>query len=214
MPVATEQKFAILSTFAIGFSMAFFANRNNVKPMLRRIAVPMVIFSGWMISIMALQGLRPGKFSSFDRMIYNMSGFGPIRMLFTISFGMVSSIQFAFFAVVISLSCYFTFICLAISSFGFKVINSAVWSLGIVFFVLQITFYTITSISIAACRVFVKLRKRFCFFASSAGFCYDLFSHNQLLISWLRLEPVSGYIPVSGLSYYSEGRGAVKCQIL
>jgi hypothetical protein len=64
---------------------------------------------------------------------------------------------------------------------------------------------------IRSASVFVKFRERFDFIALGTDFRYYLLSHNQLLNSWLRLEPVSGYIPVSGSHYCMRDTGECQC---
>jgi len=63
--------------------------------------------------------------------------------------------------------------------------------------------FTFSKVAIFHSSIFVKFRNWFGLLASIASFLYDLLSHNQLLCSWLRLEPVTDYTSVSGSLYYN-----------
>lgn len=179
------------------FFMTFHTNRNYVKPMFWFVT-PMVILLGFFGAIMTLQDVKVGEFAISNSIIYSNPGFCMIRMASKKTFYSCLKSNFAF-------RCFLIFlICFTMNSFAFFAL-SITFVGGFAFFRLLISFFARFAIAlkpISLCSVFVKLRKRFNLVAFRASFRYDLFSHNQLPYSWLRLEPIAAHTVV-GLFYFT-----------
>jgi len=185
----------------MNFTMTFYTNRYNIKPMLRRIALVMVILLCLRGTIMALQGIGMGQFTSSNSIIYNVHGFSMIWIMSMKTLVRFTLRKFTFFAMGIMFSGNFAFFTLPIFSLCNLIAFELLVFFLILFLLLTATKFADITMSIMHFWMFMKFGYAFCFFANSAGFKYDLLSHNRLINRRLRLEPVSGYIPVSGSSY-------------
>ncbi len=156
--------------------MTFNTNRNYIKPMFRGIAQVVMILLCLLGTIRALQGISTRQFTDSNSVIYSSFSF--------LAFG-TSNTE--------------TFNCFAMSSFSFLALMIAF--IGCFAFLSFLIFYlmrylarlTIMLKSIFLTSVFVKFRNLFILLTFRTSFRYDFSSHNQLLISWLRLEPVAAY---------------------
>ena len=199
--------------------MTFFADRNNIKPMFRGIALVVVIYLCLCGAIMTLQGINWRQFASLNGVFYSilcLTSFGMANLKAKCFF---SINNFTLFTLTISLLRCFTFLALSIAfliSSAFLtllmtfVCSSAFFSLiiaspcGFAFFALVILFatnFTIRPIAVFCSTVFIKFRQRFDFFAFGTSFRYDFGSHNRLLYRRLRLEPVAVYTTAVGSLY-------------
>ncbi len=220
--------------------MTTHTNRNNIKPMLLGVTVPMMVLLRRLWAIMTESRIRSGQFAGFDCILYGDHSFTMIRMASVEPF--VRGL--AFFALLIFLKCStksgFAFGGLVISFLrDFKLFSEAVFFIS--FFVNGPAFFgfIVTKYSFAMCylaffgfsiRLIViasanltfrlkpiflrsipgKFRNRFDFFASGTSFRYDLLRHGRLLL-------ISDYClePLQtqylcGSSYCSKKKGGVK----
>jgi len=186
--------------------MTFFTNRNYIKPMLRGITFVMMILRRLMTAG-ALQRACLRQFASYNGNHHSAASFYSFRVILLIAF----PANFALFALLImltgTLTSLFTFV-------GFVIIFSrcfAMFCLKILFRVLRFAQFAPISVSIFVAFVLAKFRQWLDLFAFRAAFCFNYLSHNQLLYSWLRLEPaLAGHVPAVGSLYYSKSMGDVK----
>jgi len=202
--------------------MTFCANRNYIETMFRGIAMPVMILLCLCGAVMALQGIRPRQSAGFDRIIDLFYSFTSFRMANLVEFYKSTTISFSFFAFSKTILNNFAFFTSGITfQMGFPLFGliSTVLSGPALFafagaLVDSFTFFSflvLTLIYILArsaprmmavfiAKTFVKLRQRFALLALGAGLRYDFSSHNQLLNSWLRSEPVgSTILPIGSL---------------
>lgn len=157
------------------FSMTFFANRHNIKPMLMFIALVMMILLCLVITIRTLQSIRAGQFSNFNSMLYStycstLFGSSGIKtFLPSILSGFTCFAQaimlvhsFAFFALPMFFSICFASFCLVIF-----------------FYVLRSTYFTFCLKPIRLRTIFVELREKLVFFTMTTSFNYIYFRHNR-----------------------------------
>lgn len=166
-------------------------NRNYIKPIFRFVTLPMVIFLGRFWAIMTKQKSGRNQSASPNSVIgsiLSLMVFGMSNMIaFLSSFmffclAIIFFVGFPFFALMITFCSSFIFCC---------------------FIICRTTIFTIRSMVTFSTLVFIKLQKRFVFFATGAYFCYDCFRHFRFSCKRLCLEPVAGYAPAIGLFYYT-----------
>lgn len=183
--------------------MTFYTNRNYIKLMLGRIAVPMVIFLCFFGAIMALQGIRMGQFTASDRNHNRLGCFYSFGAILLVTF----LNKFTIFALSISFLGDFIFSCFTILTISFIVCQFAFFCLLIFIAISQMTYFASFLVAIVVSGHFVKFIDRFGLFASSAGFGYDLvrhcFSPNQ---KSLCLGPVAAHTAVGSLYCISHFR--------
>lgn len=183
--------------------MTTFTNRFDLKWFgIIRMMILLCLF--W--AIFTLQSIGVRYFASNDSITNNISSFVTIGIFLPM-------------AITCKIIYYFTCITLLVSimdNFGFCRIpisfsdNFAIVRFSILSCVFNATYSAFITIAIFRFLVFIKLRNWLNFFALGTFFRYDFNNHNQLLYSWLRLEPVSGYVPVSGSFYNITKGGKVK----
>ena len=159
--------------------MTLRTNRDNIKPMFRFIG-PMVILFCLLAACTPIM-MCGEQFSCTNSTTDFVSGLFLFGIVFIITFACL----FAFVGLEISLFDLFVF-------FGLAILPRAVFAI-----ILQ-----------PVTRAFRKLGQWKDSLAFRTSFCFNWFRHG--LIPYIKscLEPVSGYIPVSGLLYYS-GMGMV-----
>ncbi len=170
--------------------MTHSTNNNDIKKMLRSIAGMMVMFG--LFATRAFKTIGTRQFTSGNSMINGVACFpASWKTSLIIFYSMIDSC-FAYFALLISL-------------FG----RFALFTLVMFSDIFSATYFTMILITTFPFGCFVKLRKQFYFLTFATFFGYGLFSHNQLLYSWLRLEPVARYALAVGSfnsNYYSQKR--------
>ena len=190
----------------INVTMARNTNRNNIKPMLRLIVGVMILFC-LCGTIIALQSINSGQFASLYSITHCTFSFFSIGILQVVMFMGSNLNSYALFALFILFLIgfeLFTFLLITfLSSF-------AVFCLLVFFAIFQPANFAIISIAVFIIGLLVKFRKKFCFFANSASFRYDLLSHFRLLNRRLWLEPIARYALAVGSSYYIEDWGDFK----
>lgn len=183
---------------AMKLIMAFSTNRNDIKPMLRLIAMPVMILLRRFRAINTEQRMNFRQFASIHSVIYNIFRFPTFRMTNTKTL----IYSFAFLSLTIALITCFTFFCFEITSNSLTIAFSAPLSLTIFFYSFTIADLTISSMVIFPCSIFVKFRNRLDLLANGTSFRYDLFRHcfSPIKKSYC-LEPVAGHVPAVGSSY-------------
>ena len=190
------------------------ANRDNIEPMFRFVAMPMMVLFCLRRAIMALQSIRPEQSAGSDGMIDSVMSF--------ISFGMTNMVafcyDFAFFALSITFSCGLAFFCRCITRPGFVtydltlfallvtfLISFAFFALPIFFGILQTTSLAFRKMQVFGFRMFIKFRDWFDLFASMTLFRYDLLRHGRfsLNVKRLCLEPYAPPVGVFGSLYFN-----------
>ena len=142
--------------------MAWYASWNDIKPMLRLVAAPVVVLLGGLWAVMAEEGIRLGQFAITDCITYSACGFNMIRIEGTKLF----SCGFALFCFLI----FFTSLALNKSAFG-------------CFLKIALNCFTTifaTGLKSVFCAS-VKFRNRFDLLASATSLCYDGCGHFNLL---------------------------------
>ena len=186
-------------------TMTSSTNRNYIVPMFWLITKVVMIIYCWFF-----QAFYTGK--SFWRRHFSIKysskdyvlGFYFFKIIGTIFSCVSACYQSVFFCLTktfkISFYSHYTFFALSTTLMYF----STFWT----FPKKTLTQFALTLWPIITLWSFVKLRDGFNFLAFRTSFCFNWFRHG--LIPYIKscLEPVSGYIPVSGLLYYS-GMGMV-----
>ena len=203
--------------------MAFYTNRNNIKPMVGRITFVVVILFCWIWAVMALQGIDFRQLTVFNSFNNSVMSFTLLRMMqMKLLYGIgTDSLKFfcllvtfygglVFFSLAMTLMSCFAFFALVITSlyiFAFLALHIK-FSRSLIFFSLcmlihaiSTTYFAIILMTIFVGATIMKFRKWFDCFAFGTFFGYDLLSHNRLLIRRLRLEPYARPVRVSGLLY-------------
>jgi len=188
--------------------MAWATHGNNIQPMIGIITEIVMIYLSCIFAILTLTLIHKLNFSNPDCIINRILSFNILRSKKSISLKR----NFAFFALAIPLPCgltFFAFVVPFLSGLAFFTFIISLLSIfiffgfSILFTLLQTATFANIFIAIFVCSVCIKLRDWFCFFTNPACFCYDCFSHNQLLNSWLRLEPFSEPNLRLRLAYYT-----------
>jgi len=189
--------------------MTFETHRNNVKPMLRFVAFVVVVFLCW-IAAGTLQRIWSRQFANTNGVInsgLSFNSFGMVKVILfyssLVSLATFVSSTMVFLGEVVS---RFTFFSLPIAfgnyyMFGALVVPFLTSLTFLTLIILFATDFTLSSMAILLGTVFVKLRKRFDFFAFGAAFGYDYFSHFRFLSKREWLEPNSPPIGLSGSLY-------------
>lgn len=173
--------------------MTFYANRKNIKIMFRFISQMMMILLRRFKTKIALERCDFRHFAGKYGIIYGLFGF-VIMWIFFFTTGIYATEHFSSsLGTSIILDLGSSFLCLCISSqIGFVVFSSMIfWP----------TCFTAILIATFPVLSFIKFRNGFGLLAFTALFRYSFSSHFRLLNRRLWLEPVSGYVPVSGLFY-------------
>ena len=205
-------------------SVTIITNRYYIKTIVGVVSILVMIFVCIFPAYTTLKKLSTNNFTSYNCFINCITGLDAQRIIL--------SIPFLYF-----LSCSLTFITLFISQYSYlSSINCSIFALMFSFVFFGAFFASIfflgffesirsLSCSLYICSTtftiylktifmrftFMKAVNVFCFFASWASFCYDLFSHVRFLSKRTRLKPVAGHIPVIGLFYYHSVTN--QCQI-
>lgn len=189
--------------------MAFFTNRNNIKPELRGIALMVVIIYRLFVTG-TFQAIRSREFPGSNGIFYSFTGLTFFWMSFFIVTVATFPGNFAFYCLAIALLYYFAFFRCVISQPSFAMNFFTLFGLLIIGNALYITSLTTITITIWAIWSFVKFGKRFNLFAFGTLFCYDLLRHDFLLTRKLCLEPFARPILVFGSSYYNNHQYSIK----
>jgi len=208
--------------------MTFCAERNNIEPMFRCVAFPvMVMFC--LVATGTFQAIGSRQLTTPDGIFYSPTSFNP----FWVILGIFVAIHLPFFALIIAFSCkqgfyasritgcciliFFgcsmSFLCsFAHIAFPIKLPNSfAFFCLHTIFYGLLGTVLAIRLKSVFGSSILTKLRERFNFFAFGTSFRYDLLSHFRLLVRRFWLEPVAVHTTAVGSLYCTQIGGVVKC---
>lgn len=169
------------------FIMTRKTQRNNVKPMFKKVAPVMVLLS--LFATFTFLSVNWWQLTRFNSNSYHSFGSDSFRMVTIIIFLCMLSSSFAFFGLVVtpdssfafftltvSLPCNFTFFAMVMSfssSFAF-------FSLTILLSRFTFTYFTLIIKTIFMTSVFVKIGNRFNFFALRTMFSYDCFRHGYL----------------------------------
>ncbi len=202
------------------FRMTFYTNRNNIEPMFFGVTFPVMIFFGWVGTIMALQSIRMGQFAYANSVINSISSVDfrlvfltvsafALYAFFSLEISCIAKIvnYFTLFRLAVFLVSFFTFIALFIFSVATGMYLSAFFGLLELFLVRFVAVFTKALKSIFCLSVFVVLRNWFNLLAMRATLCLNCLRHNQFLTNWLCLGPVSRPILVSGSFYYNKTTG-------
>lgn len=162
-------------------------NRYNIELVFRHIAFVMMIYLGWMFSILTLQSIGAGNFTSSNSPIYSTYSFSPFRVS--------NEVAFIFFLV-----SSFTFWCFLIFLNSFETSSFAFFSFVIFYRIQFLAGFAVALKSFSF--AFVKFRSWFELLAFRTAFRYSLLKHYFLLNRKFCLEPVAGYAPAIGSSYY------------
>ena len=159
--------------------MTVTTSRYNVKPVLRGVALVVMVILCLLGAVMALQSVGSGQLAGSDSFIYSI--------LRPLAFGMTKAILFlgisSFFALFVTPTGNFTLLALFVASLGTLAFVSFTILLHILFF----TGLALEMKAIFAVAVFVKLRERLNLFAMTTSFGYALLSH-------LILSPIKNYL--------------------
>lgn len=192
--------------------MALNTQRNNVKPMLRRIAVPMMVFFCLCGAVMAFEFACWLNIAVFNSVTYNCSRwifftfhimflFCTIFLCQTMSFADCFNSKWMF--LVKSLGC------LTVCLFTFFCLRSRFANIYIVaMLTLAMALFAMIEMPIFSCGMLGKFSNRFSLVANTAGFGYDCLRHGRLsLINDYCLEPLESQ-SLCGSPYYTT-RGVI-----
>ena len=204
--------------------MTLYANWNDIKKMLRLIAFVMMPFTGLVRAFAASEFCRPFKISIPNSITYCIMGLISIRIkahIFFLAFFIVFAFSFSscncfsfwgfivFFACpsMVPFACFaFLITCIIDLPFLGLIVLFTCFSVALSsFFALMPFVCTVLALVMIAsfvALVSMKFRNWLNYFASRTSFRYDLLSHNQLLNSWFRLEPMETRISI-GSHYYT-----------
>ena len=179
----------------------------NIKVILFCITkIMMVVFCGLFACIDRAYEIFYRRYSSHLDSIFNC-GFSSQFDFYIRS--LVSPLMplFAFFGISVFSTTFslgiFAFFCLSVFFvINFKILLEMFFAAFSILFNIRIyTFLALSMVAVTGCGLLVKLREGFNFIAFTASFGYDCLRHTCFSIKHLCLEPVSGHLPVSGLSY-------------
>ncbi len=151
--------------------MAFCTNRKNIKPVFGFIPQIMMIMLCRLKAQIALKCFDFGQSTSNYGAANSISRSCFFRVVNTIMSRSRTASNFALFRLLIMFSV----------SFSLILIRAII-----------ITYFTITTFAGFFGAVFIKIRKRFNFFAFRTSLCYDWFRHGFFLYKKLCLEPFTG----------------------
>lgn len=183
----------------------------NIKPMLRFVAVPVVIFISFFGTIMTSQCVWPGYFARTDGTIDSIASLVSIgikgfhsQIFFCLS-------NFTFLTLSVSFLALFTVVSFSVLIIAKIMKFFAFWGFLPRYYIrLDAVFAPIAKI-IRRTFIFIKIINRFCFLAVRAIFRYDFDSHNCFSIKQLWLKPlIASHILVSGLFYYNVSTRLIK----
>src|SRR4030042_2755704 len=200
----------------MNFTMTRITYSNNIKPILRFVAKIMMIRL-CSCPTKAFKRLWQRQYLSSDCLVYNSVCFDSIGMFFASFINSFLRVMSKYFIISISSICRLsislsTFFCRIISQFSQFARNLSSFSRMIFSAGFRVTLFAMRTKAIFFADIFRELRDKFDFFAFGTFFSYDLLSHNQLLKSWLRLEPFTRPILVRGSSYYNKMFGGCNPQ--
>ena len=172
--------------------------------MLRSVTEVMMVLFRRVGTICALQRIRPGQFPDSNCIVHGNPGKYVVRMKFLDLKIFFPHRVLAFFALVISFMCLFTFCALFIpflSLFEFLALGISFYglftfcTLAIEPLVGYIAVFALIFMTILFLSIFVEFGKRLDFFAMGTSFGYDWFKHDlwSLKVRRLCLEPVARY---------------------
>ena len=169
---------------------------NNFQPVLFCITGMVIFLCLLATTALKLSGLR--KACPFYCLVYGTSCSNFSGIVFSILSAASSACQFELLGFIMFL--------VSLSERLLAMFSSAIFLV-----VQRCAFFAPILIAIFTKRMFIKFRSGFSYLAFGTSFVYDLLSHNQLLISWLRLEPVADYISASGSHYCMRDTGGRQC---
>ena len=168
----------------------------NTKPIFACVTFVMILLGLLATTALKLSGLR--KVCPFYCLVYGTSCSNFSGIVFSILSAASSACQFELLGFIMFL--------VSLSERLLAMFSSAIFLV-----VQRCAFFAPILIAIFTKRMFIKFRSGFSYLAFGTSFVYDLLSHNQLLISWLRLEPVADYISASGSHYCMRDTGGCQC---
>ena len=176
--------------------MTFYTYRNNVKPVFRRITVPVMILLSRVRAIITKQGFRGNQFTSCNGMTYSMVSLTSFRMA-----GTKANLTFPI--------CCFAFFGFFIKNLSFPIYCFAFLGLMVLFHVIATTFSATMRIAAFSRTVFAEFGKQFDLFAFGTSFRYDSFRHLLLLIRSKCLESFASPVGALGLLYINRKQNNV-----
>jgi len=187
-------------------NMTRHTNRNNIKPMLFGIAGVVILFS-WLLAVMTRQSIRTNQSVIPNSVPYSVTCLSFFGILKPIAFFQSGFNNFTFFGLSPAFVIIFYFLKMteSVSLCLFAMCFFTFFSLSMFLEILVLAILAEILIAVFHSKVFIKLRKWLNLFACGTLFCYDCFIHSLFPCKRLRSEPVSGYIPVSGLFYSNMG---------
>ena len=183
--------------------MTFYANRNNIEPMLLGVALVVMVMLGLLFTIrilpviMAEQGIGFGQSARFNSFIDGFMSCKPFRMANIILFLGFALSGFRFF----TLSIFFLIAFLVGFPFFCLSIGSAFFHLAILLIRNSLASFAIVGMAVFSGSSLIKLREGLDFLASGTSFRYALLRHLLLLGRSKCLEPNTAYCAVSGSFY-------------
>lgn len=183
--------------------MTFYTYRQNIKPIFFSISLVMVVMLS-LFTAKALKIIGPRQFTSSNGIINSHDCFHISWKLASIFINSTPTCRFAYFALHIISSVIFAFFTLIITASRFKTNSFALFGLTILLAIFQMAIFTLIFVATFVIKTFVEFRKRFCFFANTAGFCYDELSHLRFLSKRNRLESFVRPVRIFDSFYYSK----------
>lgn len=170
-------------------AMTFKAERHNVKPMLRGVALVVMVFLCLCWTGTAFQGLNTRQCAIPDSVYHFVMSLGSFWVVGIILSTCFSGVFLPFFGLVIALH-------------GVKIYFSTLIGVVVSHYSIHRASLTFISPTKFPAFVFMELRKWFSLLAGIADSCYDLLRHNLLQYSKLLFRAGCRLRPAVGLSYY------------
>lgn len=186
--------------------MTMDAQRNYIEPMFRFVAlVVVVLLCGFTAG--TLQRIRSGQLAFSNGFSHSCQSFCVVWMILPMFFCSFACKHFISFALLIQFVCVFTLLTFAIAinrtaiccftffrlmvfALNFTYCFFAFFCLAILIVIFEMATFAVIFVTTFGTRTFVKFGNRLGFLADSAGFRYDLLSHNRLLTRRLRGTPL------------------------
>ena len=201
----------------MNFFMTNTTHWNNIKPMLRCIALMVMVFLCLYGAVIAFQSIKSGQFANSNSSVYNTSCSNfigieyvilfvrlPALFRFVIPFETISLGNFSFFCFYVFSTGSFIYL-FSLLGFGIFLITLpvclfALLSSAILFLVQGPAFFAPGLKAFFSRRLFIKIRNGFKCLALSTILGYDCCSHSCFLSKRVWLEPVgSTILPIGSL---------------
>ena len=171
--------------------MAFFTNRDYIKPVFFCVAVPVVVFNRFIRTIVACSGFGAWHFAYSNSIAYGATSFYSLRELLSIFSAFLSVFNFYW---AFALVCFFGSMAMsAVAVFYicfFRRFFTFFCSYPL-FVILRNTHFALSLASIFFSATFVKFRKWLKLLALVTFLKYDLLRHNRFSSKRFCLEPVA-----------------------